>query len=70
MAEELFEIGNLFRLIGISWGYLFVIVIAGASLIIAYYHKIGKLVVRSPFGLPPKKDKETEKSKGEDSSDQ
>jgi len=55
--------------VGIAWGYLFVIVIAGCSLILSWYVKKGKLIVRSPFGLPKKQEKETkEKKKGEDSS--
>lgn len=71
VAEEdiIFEIGKTFRLIGLGWGYMFVIVIAGASLIIAYYVKKGKLVVRSPFGLTKNEKKAKEKKDREDSSE-
>ncbi len=64
---ELSQIFDVINVIGLSFGYIFVIVIAGCSLIIAYYVKKGKLVVRSPFGLP-KKDKKEQK-KGEDSTE-
>jgi len=68
VAEEIgFDIASWIGTVGISWGYAFVLTIAGCSLILAYYVKKGKLIVRSPFGLP--KDKDKQKS-GEDSSDE
>jgi len=69
VAGELSGFFDTINVLGLSFGYIFVIVIAGCSLIISYYVKKGKLVVRSPFGLP-KKDKDKEKQqekKGEDS---
>ena len=64
---EISDLWDTINVIGLSFGYVFVIVIAGCSLIISYYVKKGKLIVRSPFGLPKEdKDKEQEK-KGEDS---
>lgn len=66
---ELSGIYDIINVIGLSFGYVFVIVIAGCSLIISYYVKKGKLIVRSPFGLPKKQEKQTkEKKKGEGSS--
>ena len=68
---ELSGIFDIINIIGLSFGYIFVIVIAGCSLIISYYVKKGKLIVRSPFGLPKKQDKETkeQKKKGGSSSE-
>lgn len=64
---EISDLWDTINVIGLSFGYVFVIVIAGCSLIISYFVKKGKLIVRSPFGLP-KKDKK-EKDKGEDSTE-
>lgn len=62
------EIWDTINVLGLSFGYIFVIVIAGCSLIISYYVKKGKLIVRSPFGLP-KKDKKKVEKKGEGSTE-
>lgn len=63
---EIFDIASWFQTVGITWGYAFVLTIAGCSLILAYYVKKGKLVVRSPFGLK----KDNKEKLGEDSSDE
>jgi len=61
VAENfVFEIAPV---VGIAWGYLFVIVIAGCSLILSWYVKKGKLIVRSPFGLPKEKKKRKQRRK-------
>ena len=67
---ELSAIWDTINVIGLSFGYVFVIVIAGCSLIISYYVKKGKLIVRSPFGLKKKEDKnKKEEKKGEGSNE-
>jgi len=65
-VAEIFDIASWFQTVGITWGYAFVLTIAGCSLILAYYVKKGKLVVRSPFGLK----KDNKEKLGEDSSDE
>ncbi len=47
----------VFETLGVVWGYVFVIVIAGCSLIIGYYKGKGyiKLPLRNPFDREPKK---------------
>jgi len=67
-VTEISDIWDTINVIGLSFGYVFVIVIAGCSLIISYYVKKGKLIVRSPFGLKKKEDKKEQK-KGEDSTE-
>jgi len=69
-VTELSAIWDTINVIGLSFGYVFVIVIAGCSLIISYYVKKGKLIVRSPFGLKKKEDKnKKEEKKGEGSNE-
>jgi len=64
------EIWDTINVLGLSFGYIFVIVIAGCSLIISYYVKKGKLIVRSPFGLKKdKKEEKKEEKKGEGSTE-
>ncbi|NIS95433.1 MAG: hypothetical protein GTN97_05900 [Nitrosopumilaceae archaeon] len=46
----------VFETIGVAWGYVFVIVIAGCSLIIGYYKGKGKI----KFATPEKSATETE----------
>lgn len=60
---EISDLWDTINVIGLSFGYVFVIVIAGCSLIISYYVKKGKLIVRSPFAKPKKDDKEQKKEK-------
>ncbi len=60
---EISDLWDTINVIGLSFGYVFVIVIAGCSLIISYYVKKGKLIVRSPFGLPKKQEKQTKEAK-------
>lgn len=55
----------VFETLGVAWGYIFVIVIAGSSLIIGYYRGKGyiKLPLRNPFDT--KNDKKDKKGNGE-----
>jgi len=66
-VTEISDLWDTINVIGLSFGYVFVIVIAGCSLIISYYVKKGRLIVRSPFGLKKKKEDKKEQKKGEDS---
>lgn len=50
-----FEIANIFN---VSFGTIFVVVIAGASLIIAYYKKKGLITFQSPIKKLRKGDKD------------
>lgn len=68
MAEDISGFFDTINVLGLSFGYIFVIVVAGCSVIISYYVKKGKLIVRSPFGLP-KNDKDKDK-KGEETSEE
>ena len=65
---EISDLWDTINVIGLSFGYVFVIVIAGCSLIISYYVKKGKLVVRSPFGLPKKEKSKEKKEEKKDES--
>lgn len=53
-----FELSNMF---GVSFGTVFVVVIAGASLVIAYYKKKGLIKFQSPIKKIDKGEKKEDK---------
>ena len=49
---------DIINVLGMSFGTIFLVVIAGASLIIAYYKKKGLIKFQSPITKEKKEDKD------------
>jgi hypothetical protein len=60
----------VFETLGVAWGYVFVIVIAGCSLIIGYYKGKGfiKFPLNNPVGKTKKEKQATEEKETEQKS--